>query len=86
MSQATTSKTGIEMEIDRADRYRVSVEEYRSFREQGFLVVRGLVSPEEVTELRGHTEDLMQGVLPQQQKQMSERDTKKRHRHHRTRA
>ncbi len=76
MAESTTSKTGIEMEIDRADRYRVSVEEYRSFREQGFLVVRGLVSPEEVAELRGHTEDLMQGNLPQQQKQMNERDTK----------
>ena len=74
MPQTTTSK--IETEIARADRYRVSVEEYRAFREQGFLVVRGLVSPAEIEELRSHTDDLMQGNLPQQQSQMSERDTK----------
>jgi phytanoyl-CoA hydroxylase len=60
--------------------YRVSVAEYRAFREQGFLVVRGLVSPEEVAELRQHTEDLMQGRLPEQQgTQMAERDTSKDH-------
>jgi phytanoyl-CoA hydroxylase len=56
--------------------YRVSVNEYRTFREHGFLVVRGLVSPEEIAELRQHTEDLMQGRLPEQQaRYMSERDT-----------
>ncbi len=77
MSQTTASKTGIETEIARADRYRVSVEEYCAFRDQGFLVVRGLVSPAEIEELRGHTEDLMQGNLPQQKSQMSERDVKK---------
>ena len=33
---------------ERADRYRVSVEEYIRFRKNGFLVVRGLVSPGEV--------------------------------------
>ncbi len=47
--------------------YRVSVREYRTFREQGFLVVPGLVSAEEIAELRRHTEDLMQGRLPEQQ-------------------
>jgi len=36
--------------------------------------VRGLVSPEEVSELRQHTEDLMQGRLPEQTRMMSERD------------
>jgi ectoine hydroxylase-related dioxygenase (phytanoyl-CoA dioxygenase family) len=71
------TKSNIETEIARADRYRVSVEEYRAFRDQGFLVVRGLVSPEEIAELREHTEDLMQGRLPQQQSQMSERDLEK---------
>jgi phytanoyl-CoA hydroxylase len=49
------------------DAYRVSVDEYIKFREQGFLVVRGLVSPEEIAELKQHTEDLMQGRLPEQQ-------------------
>ena len=58
------------------DTYRVSVEQYRQFREHGFLVVRGLVSAEEVAELREHTEDLMLGRLPEQQgKFMIERDT-----------
>ena len=56
--------------------YRVSVAEYHAFRQQGFLVVPGLVSPTEVDELRRHTEDLMQGRLPEQQgAQMAERDT-----------
>lgn len=57
-------------------RYDVSIDEYKSFRSNGFLAVRNLVSPEEVEELRTHTEDLMQGRLPEQQgKQMSKRDT-----------
>ena len=30
---------------ERADRYRVSVREYVAFRQQGFLVVRGLLAP-----------------------------------------
>ncbi len=59
---------------DRANRYRVSAEEYRAFRRDGFLVVRGLVSAEEIAELRQHTEDLMQGRLPEQKRRMSDRD------------
>lgn len=60
-----------------AEPYRVSVKEYESFRSQGFLVVPGLVSPEEVEELRVHTEDLMQGRLPEQRgSTMSDRDTR----------
>jgi ectoine hydroxylase-related dioxygenase (phytanoyl-CoA dioxygenase family) len=74
MSQALEN---IEGEIARAEKYRVSVDEYRFFRSKGFLVVRGLISPEEVAELRQHTEDLMQGRLAEQQSQMSERDVKK---------
>lgn len=46
--------------------YVVSVEQYRRFRRDGFLIVRGLVSSEEVAALRAHTEDLMQGRLPEQ--------------------
>ena len=46
--------------------YRVSVDEYITFRRQGFLVVRDLLSPDEVAELREHTEELMQGRLPEQ--------------------
>ncbi len=60
---------------DRASRYHVSVEEYCAYRRDGFLVVRGLVSPEEIAELRQHTDDLMQGRLPEQTKQMGDRNT-----------
>ena len=61
----------------RTDRYQVSIEQYVRFRRHGFLVVPGLVSPDEVAELREHTEDLMQGRLPQQNRHMSERDPKR---------
>ena len=50
-----------------SSRYRVSVEEYRKFRRDGFLVVPRLVSPGEVAELKQHTEELMEGRLPEQQ-------------------
>ena len=62
-------------EAARTEPYRVSVQEYIAFRQQGFLVVPGLVSPAEVAELRAHTEDLMQGRLPEQQgARMASRD------------
>lgn len=41
--------------------YRVSVQEYVAFREQGFLVVRGLVPPDDVADMLAHTEDLLAG-------------------------
>jgi hypothetical protein len=41
--------------------YKVSVEEYRTFRRDGYLIVRGLVLPEHVDEMIRHTEDLMYG-------------------------
>jgi phytanoyl-CoA hydroxylase len=66
-----------EPQAERLERYCVSVEQYMSFRRQGFLAVPGLVSQADVEELRQHTEDLMQGRLPQQQRQMSERDISK---------
>src|SRR5687768_345939 len=59
------------------ERYRVSVDEYAKFRRDGFLVGRGLVSMENVEELRRHTGDLMQGKLPEQRSEMSPRDTSK---------
>ena len=49
-----------------ATRYAVKAEQYTLFRQQGFLVVRDLVAPEDIAELRQHTEDLMQGRLPEQ--------------------
>jgi chlorinating enzyme len=45
------------------ERYRVSVQEYVTFREQGFLIVRGLVPPADVAELAGHVEDLIFGRI-----------------------
>ena len=61
-------------ELSQCGRWRVSVQEYIQFRRQGFLVVRGLVAPDEIDELRDHTEDLMQGRLPEQSRPMAERD------------
>ena len=43
------------------ERYRVSVKEYITFREQGFLVVRGLIPPEDVQELNAHMDNLLAG-------------------------
>ena len=73
----TLTASDINLEINRADRYQVSVQEYITYRQQGFLVVPGLVAPEEIQELLEHTDDLMQGRLPEQQAQMPERDTGK---------
>lgn len=63
----------------RPDRYNVTVDEYVRFRRDGFLVVRNLISPAQVDELRQHTEDLMQGKLPQQSQPMQTRDLNKDH-------
>lgn len=52
---------------ERSDRYQVTAEQYRAFRRDGFVAIRGLVSRQEADELRQHTEDLMQGRLPEQQ-------------------
>lgn len=71
-----TSKPTVAANLrERSDKYRVSVDEYSTFKRNGYLVVKNLVSPEEIAELRQHTEDLMQGRLPQQSKQMELRDT-----------
>ncbi|MBC8105822.1 MAG: phytanoyl-CoA dioxygenase family protein [Anaerolineae bacterium] len=59
---------------DQFPRYRVSVDEYVRFRRDGFLVVPQLVPQSDVDELRRHTDDLMQGKLPEQRTTMSERD------------
>ncbi|MBO0791669.1 MAG: phytanoyl-CoA dioxygenase family protein, partial [Ktedonobacteraceae bacterium] len=41
--------------------YRVSVREYVTFHEQGFLVVRGLIPPEDVQEMHRHMDDILAG-------------------------
>ena len=53
----------------------VTVDTYRAFRRDGFTVVRGLVSAADVEALRLHTEDLMQGRLPEQTRSMPTRET-----------
>jgi phytanoyl-CoA hydroxylase len=50
-----------------ADRFPVTAEQYRAYRRDGFLIVRALVSDADIAELREHTDDLMQGRLPEQQ-------------------
>jgi phytanoyl-CoA hydroxylase len=42
-------------------RSMIRVDEYVRFREQGFLIVRGLVAPDEVRELLDHVDDLLAG-------------------------
>ena len=72
---ATTDKYVLSNGDISHDRYTVSIEEYARFKRDGFLVVKNLVSPEQIAELRQHTEDLMQGKLPEQQAhRMAERD------------
>jgi ectoine hydroxylase-related dioxygenase (phytanoyl-CoA dioxygenase family) len=56
------------------ERYQVTVDQYAQFRRDGFLIVRNVVPAEDVAELRQHTDDLMQGRLPQQKQTMSDRD------------
>jgi len=54
--------TPIARPADRAyERYRVSVREYVTFHQQGFVVVRGLVPPDDVADLGSHVEDLIYG-------------------------
>lgn len=78
MVSSTTSvaPAGLQ-QATRADRYRVSVQEYITFRREGLLVVRGLIPSEEIAELRRHTEELMQGKLPEQKTQMAGVDPSK---------
>jgi hypothetical protein len=55
-------------------RHQVTIEQYSHFRRWGFLVVSQLVSQQEIAELRQHTDDLMQGRLPEQRTVMADRD------------
>ena len=40
-------------------RYQVSVQDYIDYHQNGYIIVRNLVSQDEVEEIRQHTEDLM---------------------------
>jgi ectoine hydroxylase-related dioxygenase (phytanoyl-CoA dioxygenase family) len=64
--------------VSARDRYLVTVQQYIAFRRDGFLIVPSLVFQEDVAELRRHTDDLMQGKLPEQAgKRMADRNLAK---------
>ena len=54
--------------------HKVSIDDYRSFRRNGYVVIPGLVPPADIQELRNHTEDLMQGRVPEQHPDTPEAD------------
>ena len=54
--------------------HRVSIDHYRQFRRDGFVVIPGLIPPADIQELREHTEALMEGRLPEQQPGTPEAD------------
>ncbi len=43
--------------------FKVSVDQYRDYKRDGFLIVRGLVLPQHVAELKQYSEDLMYGRI-----------------------
>ncbi|MCZ7643951.1 MAG: phytanoyl-CoA dioxygenase family protein [Planctomycetota bacterium] len=77
MERTNAMQTASGRDMRKHPRYRVSIEEYIAFRRQGYLVVKNLVAPEEIAEIKQHTEELMQGRLPEQRKTMPVRDPKK---------
>jgi phytanoyl-CoA hydroxylase len=48
-------------------RVAVTAQQYTQFKRDGVIVVPQIVPAQDITELRSHTEDLMQGRLPEQQ-------------------
>ena len=54
--------------------YKVSIDDFRRFRREGYVVIPGLVPAADIAELRAHTEDLMQGRLPEQHPDTPEAD------------
>lgn len=47
--------------VDRPDRYKVSVKEYVQYQSKGYLIVRNLVSLDDVKELIEHATDILEG-------------------------
>lgn len=58
---------------DQSTTRHVTVDEFRAFRRDGFLVVRDLIPPAAVDELRAHSDDLVAGRLPEQRATVAER-------------
>ena len=64
---ATATAAPVSTQCKRAyARYSLSCQQYETYRRTGYLAVKALVPPEDVAELIQHTEDLMQGRLPEQ--------------------
>lgn len=56
--------TAVNMTSARAyEKYRVSVDQYRQFREQGFLVIKGLVPLDDVQEMNTYLDDMLAGRI-----------------------
>src|SRR5437763_3691685 len=51
-------------------RVAVTAQQYTQFKRDGVIVVPQIVPAEDIAELRNHTEDLMQGRLPEQQQDL----------------
>lgn len=48
------------------ERYPVAIDQYTAYRRDGFVIMRGVLSDADVVELREHTEQMMDGNLPEQ--------------------
>ena len=47
--------------VARAERYKISVDEYGHYTNEGYLIVRGLVAREDVEELKAHAVSIIEG-------------------------
>ncbi len=52
---------------DDRGRYPVSIDQYMAYRRDGFVIMPAVLRDDEIAELREHTEQLMDGRLPEQQ-------------------
>ena len=48
--------------MNRPDRFQLSVDDYIAYRRDGYIIIRNLVSQEEIAEIWQHTVDLMSGI------------------------
>lgn len=56
------------------ERYNVTIDQFRQYRRDGYVVIPNLIPPEDIQELVAHTEQLIRGELPQQQPNTPEAD------------
>src|SRR5688572_9813597 len=60
------NRAHIAVDTPMVNRVPVTAEQHTTFPRNGFVVIRGLVPPDDIAALRQHTDDLMQGRLPEQ--------------------